>query len=613
MNQDYNGYTKRKLIEMAKNQGISTSGAKQDIIHRLKNDTKRRPSGSKRISQEEYDRQVAILNKEKELDEMEHEMKVKQLRLRKLRLDAQLAQQDKTEEKEESETTTSKSEDEDQQTDDKEAYRGTFDSPHSIQPVATNFVLEDHELDQQVSELFQLDHVENYNLECHSAKGKKVIDLWDESTQVNNDQCSLQLPSKEKPPNLPDKRETAERKPESLVQNRQSKEQNQEYFAEEIKKMLEKDYAERIEEKKRPPRLTWYLLHHSVFDVNKPDKIRFVFDCNIFPTKALAGTGNIRKYCNTSMAQSLQLEGTQKTINIQTLHGTNPSEFEMVDFDVFDLQSSFKVKFKDVYVTTQFPCLRSSVATKPDVEEMSHLTDISISNSEDDSFIIRQNQSEAIFLQMEVQEQHSHALRLLYWENGEPGGTINTYQIKRNLFGETASSITTNYDLKGKSKKFEYEYFDKRGKALDQSFYVDDILYSCTLDDEPPTRNHLLLMQKGLMEQPGTYHKQDEYTKPWMHCQYIADRFWSRWLNEYIPIIQHRSKWLDEQQSIQQGDLVLLCDEIVPRNHWPLGRVTAVHKGRDGRVRSATVKTTKGAYDRPVTKLCLLEEFNRQL
>ena len=130
-------------------------------------------------------------------------------------------------------------------------------------------------------------------------------------------------------------------------------------------------------------------------------------------------------------------------------------------------------------------------------------------------------------------------------------------------------------------------------------------------DDEPLTPNHLLLMRKGSMEQPGKYRKQDEYTKRWRHCQYIADRFWSRWLKEYIPIIQHRSKWLDEHESIQEGDLVLLCDEIMPRNNWPLGRVTAIHRGRDGKIRSATVKTSKGSYDRPVTKLCLLEETKR--
>ena len=132
-------------------------------------------------------------------------------------------------------------------------------------------------------------------------------------------------------------------------------------------------------------------------------------------------------------------------------------------------------------------------------------------------------------------------------------------------------------------------------------------------EDEPLTPNHLLLMRKGSMDQPGNYQRRDEFGKRWRHCQYIADRFWKRWLKEYIPIIQHRTKWVSEQECIRKGDMILLCDETMPRNNWPLGRVTAVHKGRDGRVRTATVKTSKGTYERPVTKLCLLEQFKRQL
>ena len=60
-------------------------------------DAKSRPTPSKKITQEEYDRQVAILNEEMELEEMERAMKEKQRRLRKLRLDAQLAGEEDSE------------------------------------------------------------------------------------------------------------------------------------------------------------------------------------------------------------------------------------------------------------------------------------------------------------------------------------------------------------------------------------------------------------------------------------------------------------------------------------------------------------------------------------
>ena len=37
------------------------------------------------------------------------------------------------------------------------------------------------------------------------------------------------------------------------------------------------------------------------------------------------------------------------------------------------------------------------------------------------------------------------------------------------------------------------------------------------------------------------------------------------------------------------GDRVLVCDVNVRRRDWPLGRVTVVHVGRDGLVRSVEV------------------------
>ena len=44
---------------------------------------------------------------------------------------------------------------------------------------------------------------------------------------------------------------------------------------------------------------------------------------------------------------------------------------------------------------------------------------------------------------------------------------------------------------------------------------------------------------------------------------------------------------------------------MVP-TQWPLARITAVYPGADGRVQVADVKTEKGNYKRPVTKLVLI-------
>ena len=126
-------------------------------------------------------------------------------------------------------------------------------------------------------------------------------------------------------------------------------------------------------------------------------------------------------------------------------------------------------------------------------------------------------------------------------------------------------------------------------------------------DDEPLTPNHLLMMRKGTLDIPGTYDKRDEFTRRWRHSQYLADQFWKRWIKEYLPIIQHRQKWLKDERQFRVNDVILLCDETTPRNDWPLGRIMDVHDSRDGKIRTVTVKTTNGTYNRPVNKLCLLE------
>ena len=53
---------------------------------------------------------------------------------------------------------------------------------------------------------------------------------------------------------------------------------------------------------------------------------------------------------------------------------------------------------------------------------------------------------------------------------------------------------------------------------------------------------------------------------------------------------------------------MLLAEDKLVRNRWPMGRVVEVFTGEDEGVRSAKVKTAGGVFHRPVTKICLLEE-----
>ncbi|XP_058828364.1 uncharacterized protein LOC131688208 [Topomyia yanbarensis] len=94
----------------------------------------------------------------------------------------------------------------------------------------------------------------------------------------------------------------------------------------------------------------------------------------------------------------------------------------------------------------------------------------------------------------------------------------------------------------------------------------------------------------------------DDYKR----SQRLADLLWSRWIKEYLPSINHRTKWHDEQVPIEIGDLVYLVDEN-NRRAWTRGIVEELIFGKDGRVRQVMVKTRRGIFRRPVSKLAVLE------
>ena len=65
--------------------------------------------------------------------------------------------------------------------------------------------------------------------------------------------------------------------------------------------------------------------------------------------------------------------------------------------------------------------------------------------------------------------------------------------------------------------------------------------------------------------------------------------------------------WHKQQPNVCVGDLVLIVGENTPRRLWPLGLVMEVRKGRDGLVRSVTLKTKSTKLVRPVTNIVALE------
>ena len=124
-------------------------------------------------------------------------------------------------------------------------------------------------------------------------------------------------------------------------------------------------------------------------------------------------------------------------------------------------------------------------------------------------------------------------------------------------------------------------------------------------DLQPLTPNHFLIGQISVnwpnalfSGTPASYRKlfRDQHS--------VLVSFWHRWMNEYLPSLQQRSKWAKEELSEPKvGDLVWITDKNVHPFNFPLGRIEEVYRSDDTIVRSALVKTTLGSYKRPAIKL----------
>ena len=133
-------------------------------------------------------------------------------------------------------------------------------------------------------------------------------------------------------------------------------------------------------------------------------------------------------------------------------------------------------------------------------------------------------------------------------------------------------------------------------------------------DSSPLTPNQLLTMKSKLVSPPpGVFQKSDVYCrKRWRVTQHLANSFWSRWRKEYLQLLQPRQKWTEEKKNLQIDDVVLIKEEGSGRGHWPMARVTEVHRSDDGMVRSVSLQVKKSVLKRPVHKTILLVSAKRE-
>ncbi|KAM3932741.1 uncharacterized protein RB166_005773 [Leptodactylus fuscus] len=145
-------------------------------------------------------------------------------------------------------------------------------------------------------------------------------------------------------------------------------------------------------------------------------------------------------------------------------------------------------------------------------------------------------------------------------------------------------------------------------QALDQDADLDCSIPAEVEDPADPT----LLTQKlgSVPSPPEELSSGNIYRKQWKHVQHLANCFWSRWKKEYLALLQGRRKWQQVKPNLQVGDVVLMKDQKVERNAWPMGLISKIFPSEDGRVRKVEVTITRQGdsktFIRPVSETVLL-------
>ncbi|XP_059849482.1 uncharacterized protein LOC132407222 [Hypanus sabinus] len=63
----------------------------------------------------------------------------------------------------------------------------------------------------------------------------------------------------------------------------------------------------------------------------------------------------------------------------------------------------------------------------------------------------------------------------------------------------------------------------------------------------------LLTQKAGAPPPPGDFSDKDLYTKQWRQVQALANQFWPRWRQKYLPLLQQRQKWTEPHRNLANG------------------------------------------------------------
>jgi hypothetical protein len=139
-------------------------------------------------------------------------------------------------------------------------------------------------------------------------------------------------------------------------------------------------------------------------------------------------------------------------------------------------------------------------------------------------------------------------------------------------------------------------------------------VYNDINDAEPLSPSHFLCGKRLTISPdiPFEFQK-EEMTKSNMnrrlrHIESLQNQLWKQWNREYLSELNiYASKRRQNSvEKVKVGEVVLIDDDR-PRQHWKMGIINEVYLSKDGRIRSALIKTSNTELRRPIQRLYPLE------
>ena len=103
---------------------------------------------------------------------------------------------------------------------------------------------------------------------------------------------------------------------------------------------------------------------------------------------------------------------------------------------------------------------------------------------------------------------------------------------------------------------------------------------------------------------PSLFPNPFDHRKRYVRAQAYSNAIWSRWLKEYNPTSNCRTKCPTSQEGfLKTGALVWTVEPTRFRGYYPLTRIVKIHFGKNAVVTSAELKTSSKNLVCPLIKL----------